>query len=609
MQALESYITSTCPMPFAGMTGDLFLKAVTAVVAAHCSILDDYHWPRDSAEEVIEKGSSISYDIIVVGAGTAGSLLASRLSNIYPAWSVLLIEAGDDPGIDAEIPAFLFLNQNSSNDWSYKTHPDGNSCMGFRNNSCIWSKGKGLGGSSSINAMIYIRGHPKDYSDWEKLGNQGWGYNDLTKYFENQEELFNITNSKFSGYENEWYNILDNAWKELGFTAYNYDNHEAVIGTKKTRLLTQNGKRMNTAKAYFKNSNNLIVMKNTKVEKVLLNQETKQAVGVHLRHKSGIAKVISANKEIILSAGSIGTPQLLMLSGIGPKEHLELMNIDCLLNLSVGKNLQDHLFFPLFFKTNINRELSRDLINILLLQYMLTRTGPFSTIGLTDYMGFINTNNISDYPNIQFHYTYFTKNDNFVLKPYLEGVGYSDEMIQVIEALNSEHDMLGIYPTLLNPKSRGEIFLAKPDLSQPKIKANYIQNPDDLLSLIKAIRFVHKLEGTVTFRALGIELLNVEIQNCSTYPFDTDAYWECYIRHMATTIYHPVGTAKMGPQDDDSSVVDSNLRVHGTINLRVVDASIMPIIPRGNTMAATLVIAQKAVDIIKKLYETNKDEL
>ncbi|XP_023952473.2 glucose dehydrogenase [FAD, quinone] [Bicyclus anynana] len=608
METLQANITSTCPVPFSGITGDLFLQAVTAVIAAHCSILDGYTWPPDSAINVIDKGSNIQYDFIIVGAGTAGSLFASQLSNIYPSWSILLIEAGDDPGIDSEIPAFLFLNQNSSYDWFYKTYPDGQSCLGFRNRSCIWSKGKGLGGSSSINAMIYLRGHPEDFMDWETSGNNGWGYKDLIKYFEKQEELFNITDSAFPGYQNEWYDVIDKAWEELGFTANNYRNHETIIGTKKARILTQNGKRSNTAKVYFnKLGENVVIMKNTKVEKVLLNKKTKQALGVHIRHQSGKSMDIIAKKEVVLAAGSIATPQLLLLSGIGPRKHLELLNIDCLLNLPVGKNLQDHLFFPLFFKTNMNNELPRDLINILLLQYMVTRTGPFSNIGLTDYMSFINTNNDSDYPDIQFHHTYFTKNDNFVLKPYLFGVGYSDEIVQAIEALNKKQDMLGIYPTLLKPKSRGEILLSKSDLSKPIIKTNYFQHPDDLVTLIKAINFVQKLEKTSSFKALGIELLNVKIQGCHNYSY-TDAYWECYIRHMATTVYHPVGTTKMGPEQDGSSVVGRDLIVHGLRNLRIVDASIMPKIPSANTMAATLALAQKAVDIIKGQYGS-KDEL
>ncbi|XP_047538056.1 glucose dehydrogenase [FAD, quinone]-like isoform X1 [Vanessa atalanta] len=608
MENLETQISSMCPLPFSGIAGEIFLKAVSTVVAVHCTILDDFHWPPDNSREILEEGSGISFDFIVVGAGTAGSLLASRLSNAFPSWKILLIEAGDDPGIDTEIPAFLFLNQNSSNDWSYKTHPDGNSCLGFKDNSCIWSKGKGLGGSSSINAMIYLRGHPKDYAEWYNLGNPGWDYENLVTHFNEQEALFKITDPEFKGYDNEWYKILDNAWNELNFTSHNYESHEAIIGTKKTRLLTQNGKRMNTAKQYFKETDKLFVMKNTLVEKVIIDPLNKQASGVVVKHKSGIIMNITANKEVILSAGSIATPQILMMSGIGPKSHLDEIGIECHQNLKVGQNLQDHVLLPLFLKTNMNMTTSTDVINILLLQYMLTKTGPFSNIGLTDYMGFIDTERNLDYPDIQFHYFYFTKNDNFVLKPYLEGLGYKIEIIEAIEDLNKEHDFLGIYPTLLRPKSTGEILLPKRPLTAPIIKANYFQHPDDVRTFLRAIDFVHKLEKTSILREMGIELLNVSIRTCNEHLFNTDNYWRCYISHMATTIYHPVGTAKMGPRNDVNAVVNHDLQIHGISNFRVVDASIMPTIPGGNTMAATLVIARKAVDIIKKHYDS-KDEL
>ncbi|CAH2093800.1 unnamed protein product [Euphydryas editha] len=607
MEILEANITATCPLPFSGITGGLFLKAVSTVVALHCTILDDFQWPPDSFQKVIEEESGTSYDIIVVGAGTAGSLLASRLSNIYPTWKILLIEAGDDPGIDTEIPAFLFLNQNSSNDWSYKTHPDGYSCLGFKDNSCIWSKGKGLGGSSSINAMIYLRGHPKDYSEWYNLGNPGWDYGDLITYFNDQEVLFEITDPYFKGYDNEWYNILDTAWNELNFSSYHYKGHEAVVGTKKARLLTRNGKRMNTAKKYFKDVDKLYIMKNTHVVDVIIEPENKRAYGVKIRHKSGVLKDIFAKKEVILSAGSIATPQLLMLSGIGPKSHLEEMGIDCIQDLKVGHNLQDHIILPLFLKTNKNITVSPEVIDLLLLQYMLTKTGPFATIGITDYMGFTDTKENSDCPDIQFHYTNFAKNDNFVLKPYLEGLGYKRYIIKSIEELNKKYSLLGIYPTLLHPKSKGEIFLSK-SFNAPIIKSNYFQHPDDIDTFLKAINFVNKLEETSIFKELEIELLNISIRKCNKHSFKTDNYWKCYMRHMATTIYHPVGTAKMGPQHDNNTVVNHELLVHGIQNLRVVDASIMPTIPGANTMAATLVIAQKAVDIIKKQYGA-RDEL
>ncbi|XP_041971832.1 glucose dehydrogenase [FAD, quinone]-like [Aricia agestis] len=606
MEALYEAIASTCPVAYSGVTGGLFLRAMATAITTHCLIMDNNEWPKDSTEEIINKGQS--YDFVIVGAGTAGSLVASYLSNANPSWSVLLIEAGDDTGVDSEIPAFLFLNQNSKSDWFYKTDPDGKSCLGFRNKSCIWSKGKCMGGSSSINAMLYIRGHPSDYDGWQSLGNPEWGYDDLKIYFERQEQMFNITDPNFEGYNYDWYRVLDKAWNELGFENYKYNGHEARMGTRIVRILTNNGQRVNTARFFLQMAKNVTVMKNTQVEKVILDPISNKVVGLAIKKSDDTTIIINVNKEVILSAGSIGTPVILMQSGIGPKLHLNDVGIACVHDLPVGKNLQDHTMFPLFLKTNVGTVLDPQIFNLLLLQYVLTKTGPFSNIGITDYMGFIDTNNADDAPNVQFHHTYFPKKDTLVIRTYLEGVGYENEIIRAVEVVNSKHDLLGIYPTLLQPQSIGEI-LVRNDKS-PVIKSNYFDNDNDLETLLKSIDFVKKLEKTKAFRELGIEIVQIEIPDCNNFKFDSHDYWECYIKHMTTTIYHPVGTAKMGPKGDKTAVVDGKLLVHGVENLRVVDASVMPVIPKANTMAATLVIAQKGADIVVKQHlKTSKDEL
>ncbi|CAK1541575.1 unnamed protein product [Leptosia nina] len=597
-------VSGICPPAFAGTSGNLFLNAISTVILTHCSIFDDYRWPPDNSNIILEKETEISYDFLIIGAGSAGSLVAGEMSNSNIG-SVLLIEAGDDPGIDSEIPAFLFLNQNSDIDWYYKTSRSKDSCLGFINESCIWSKGRGMGGSSSINAMIYVRGHPKDYDYWESLGNSRWGYKDLLKYFEKQEYLFNFSNVAPKEFHNPWYDIIDSAWQELGLKSHKYEGDESLIGTRKVKLTTRNGKRLNTAKIFLKDSSETLdIMKNTFVSKILFKNGN--AVGVEMKHKNGKKKIIKAKKEIILSAGSIATPQILMQSGVGPKDYIERMGIESIINLDVGHNLQDHIFFPLFLKTNQNATLSMEVINILLVQYMLTRSGPFSTIGITDFTAFIDSSHLTDKPDIQYHHTYFTKNDTFTLKPYLEGLRYKREIIHAIQELNNEHDLIGIYPTLLYPKSRGRILLSKTE-KQPIIETNYLQHPDDMDTLLKAINFVHRLEATKAFKSLAMEILHLRIPTCSA-SFNTENYWKCYIRHMATTIYHPVGSAKMGPKGDKTSVVSDQLLVHGTSNLRVVDASIMPSLPGGNTMAPTLVIAQKGVDIILNKYK-NRNEL
>lgn len=453
--------------------------------------------------------------------------------------------------------------------------------------------------------MLYIRGHPEDYDKWQKDGNPGWGYDDLSKYFDKLENDYNLTNYKYN--ENPWYGILQNAWKELGFNLHKTYNNEANIGTRVTKLLINNGKRLNTAKMYLSGLKNMRVMKNTVVQKIIIDADTNIASGIQIRHVNGVVMEIRFTKEVILSAGSIATPQILMLSGIGPKDMLERNEIKCLADLPVGQNLQDHVLLPLFLKTNLSTTIPDETLTLFLLQYMLTRSGPFSNIGITDFMGFVDTEK-RGHPDVQFHHTYFTYKNNLVLKPYLRNIGYKDEILEAIKKLNEVSDLLGIYPTLLHPKSKGEIYLSNNNpQSRPVIKNNYFHEPEDITTLMKAIRFINDLENTVTFKSLGIELAQLPIEGCLTLS-DTETYWKCYIRHMATTVYHPVGTAKMGPSSDKTSVVDHDLLIHGLKNIRVVDASIMPSIPGGNTMAPTLVIAEKAADIIKLHYEF-KDEL
>lgn len=451
--------------------------------------------------------------------------------------------------------------------------------------------------------MIYIRGHSQDFTSWGK----GWDYNALIPYFEKQEKYLNISDHGKVD-DNKWYEIISEAWKELNLPTHQNQNqnYEALIGTKRVKLMIEKGKRFNTAKVYLQRaSKQLHVIKNSYVEKIIFDSVEEKAIGVKIRKDSGHIFDVMVSKEIIISAGSIATPQLLMLSGIGPKSHLEEKDIPCVLNLPVGQNLQDHLIVPIFLKTKEISPPSHAMS--FLLQYMLNRSGHLSSIGITDFVGFINTDNSSKQPNIQFHHMFYPKNNNISLKGYLAGVGYKREIIDNVIDLNKQYDLLGIYPTLLHPKSKGKINLRnKIPASNPIIQSNYLDDPNDVETLIKAIKFIHKLENTDIFKSLGIEIKDVNIKGCSNHVYDTDSYWDCYIRHMGMTIYHPVGTVKMG--DDENSVVDFNLLVRGLKNLRVVDASVMPNIPGANVMAATLAIAQKAVDIIK-LKHSLKDEL
>lgn len=452
--------------------------------------------------------------------------------------------------------------------------------------------------------MIYARGHPNDYEKWKDQGNRGWGYEDLRPYFENLEEEFGLYNYTFL--KNPFYSVLEKAWQEIGLTTNGKETNEALEGTKVAKLFIKNGKRLNTAKHFLKSMKNVYVMKNTKVQKVLIDSTAKIAIGVQVKHKSGTVMEIRAAKEIILSAGSIMTPQILMLSGIGPRKHLEDLNIDCLVDLPVGKNLQDHAILHLFFSTNISTVLTADMINLFVIQYMLTRTGPFSNIGIFDFLTFVDTNN-DTYPDLQFYHSHYVKDDKIMLQRNMKRMGYKDDIIIAIEEINTVSDTFIFHPSALHPKSEGEVLLKdnNPE-SDPVIKTNYFTHPEDVETYIKSIRLIQELEKTYTFKMLGMKLIKLEIEACSNLS-EID-YWKCYLKHIATTVYHPVGTVKMGKRDDVTSVIDDNLKVHGVERLRVVDASIMPAITGSNTLAPTLVIAEKAADIIKKEIGV-KDEL
>ncbi|GBP43981.1 Glucose dehydrogenase [Eumeta japonica] len=611
-----------CPRAFAGASGAVFAQALSAVVAAHCAAAyGDIQWPSDSSAHILNSRENLQYDYVVVGAGTAGSLLASRLSEKFPDWSILLIEAGDDPGPDSDIPSFFFANSATNIDWNYKTESDPGYCLGMADGRCCWSKGKAMGGSSSINAMIYLRGHPKDYDRWAELGNEHWNYESVSKHFDILEEVFDggidlIENAK-NPTRNLWYDIIAKAWDEFGLSDNPNAKNEVLVGLRRIKMCINEGRRFNTAKVSLhnvKDNRNLHVMKNTIVQKVIIDKDTMTARGVQIRHTSGIVMEISAKNEIALSAGSIGTPQILMLSGIGPKVHLSANGIQTILDLPVGKNLQDHAFLPLFMQVDekYSNSVPPETLTLLLIQYMLTRTGPFAEMNMVDLQGYIDTTNKTDYPDVQFLHLHYTKEDTYALRDVFKNIGYSEEILETLKKMNKDHDIIAILLILLHPKSRGEVLLrdANP-LSLPIIKPNYFEELDDIETMRRAIEFIRKLLNTKMFQQVNVTLPKFEIEACSDHDHDGDGYWECYIRHLATTLYHPVGTATMGPAGDRGAVVDEDLLLHGVNGLRVVDAGVMPAITSGNTMAPTLMIAERAAHLIEKQWRTIvvKDEL
>lgn len=519
---------------------------------------------------------------------------------------------------------FALQNPNNTCLWGYHAEKSNKASKSLKRGS-YWPRGKMLGGSHGNNAMIYVRGNDRDYNRWEDAGNPTWGWKNVLQYFKKSEGMqieevaksakFHNTQGplKLDSYHNKEpvRNVVLDGAAELGYQFLPDINAEEYIGLTSVPGTLDKFRRCTTAKAFLvPTKKNLHVIKNAHVTKVLFN-ENKVVEGVEfiVQNKKLKAKT---SKEVILSAGSIGTPQLLMLSGVGPKKHLKEHNIKTISDLPVGKNLQDHTVvpFPLTYNKSKATVVSDTAFLDNLHKYVHNQFGTAGH-GVFDINGFFNTvNATSRYPDLQTHYNYFKRGENVLLPKYLEELlGYDNDLAKSIIDANQEADVLFVLLILLNPKSAGEIRLKSSDpFDHPIIDANYFDDIEDVYTILRGVRLTHKFLATKAFIDHEMEEVKVELPNCKQYEFGSDDYYECYIRHLSTTLYHPAGTAKMGPDSDKQAVVDSRLRVRGVKGLRVSDASIMPDVVSGNTNAPTIMIGEKAADFIKEDWGLNIHE-
>ena len=530
-----------------------------------------------------------TYDFIIVGGGSAGCILAERLSACGK-YQVCLLEAGPkDKHWSIHLPlGVIDLMKSKTLNWQLNSHPEKT-----QNNRQIFNpRGKTLGGSSSVNCMLYTRGQNEDYDHWSDLGNKGWSYNEVLPYFKSTQHQergesdyhginggLNVAESRSKPPINEDFFL---AAQEAGFPLNDDFNGKYQEGVGYYQVTQKEGLRCSAAKAFLTPNlerSNLTVLTEVLVEKIEITDQ--QATGIHYK-KKGQHYQLHANKEVILSAGAFGSPQILMLSGIGDKDELAKHSIELVHELKgVGKNLQDHI--DAIVVTHHHRN---DLLTLRpkglwwaikqSLKFIKNRTGLLTSV-VAESGGFIKSSPSIKRPDLQLHFIPAAMDDHGRNIKLLCKYG------------------IALHVCLLRPKSRGQVSLYGNNATlHPKIEHNMLDHPDDIKIMIKGIKIARDI---LSKSPLGENNGNEIFPGSSC---QTEEEIHQFLKNKANTIYHPVGTCKMG--GDEMAVVDNQLKVHGISNLRVVDASIMPTLISGNTNAPTIMIGAKIADTILAAY-------
>ena len=524
------------------------------------------------------------FDYIIIGAGSAGCILANKLSENLKN-NVLLLEAGgSDQRFWIKTPlGYAFTYNDPKVNWRYNTEPDKN----LYERTAYWPRGKVIGGSSSINAMAYFRGLENDFTDWENAGAKNWGWDNVLKTYQviekhvSKKEIVGDGPIQISDLSEHMHPFTKNfmaAAKELNWPTPK-NTPIATEGLGYVHNTTKNGKRFSSADAFLhpiKNRKNLHIIKNATVEKIII--ENLQAKGV-IYKVNNIKKYADANKEIILSAGAIGSPQILQLSGVGPKEILKKSEVKLIHHSpEVGQGLQDHLAITKYFSTHertLNAEIGNIFGKIIAgFKYIINKSGPLS-IPVNQTSGFVRSEIKSIFPDIQI---------------YANPIAYSTDNSGKTYVDKKSGFLISAQPT--RPTSRGSINIQSPDINiPPLINANSLDTKDDQLMAIKAGKIIQQISNTNVIKSVTTKAFDTNFIN-----FNDNDLLNNFCEY-ASTVYHPCCTCRMG-NSINNSVINHRLQIHGLKNIRVVDASSFPNITSGNINAPTMMLAYRASEMI-----------
>lgn len=555
-----------------------------------------------------------------MGGGTAGCVIANRLSENQN-WNILVLEAGQPESTFNFVPLFAGYLIKSTYDYGYIAEKTPGSCLLSENERCPYHDGRALGGSSTINYMLWTRGNRKDFDEWEEAGNEGWGYEGVLPYFKkietaNLKDDFDEDYRGSSGemiisyapYHSALTNFFVEAAKEVGFDLVDY-NGEKHLGVSYAQTNVHKGKRLSSASAFlhpiYLKRKNLHIITSALVSKVLIDEETKSAMGVEFI-RDGHTYTVYAKKEVILSAGALHSPQLLMLSGIGPADQLKALDIPVIKDLPVGKRFYDHnVFVGLTFITNTTNAAMH-----------IKRIGPLEVLQFIEGKGQLTSPvNVEavvygkmgdsplhpdqpDYELIMFPGSLASDLGTSLAAAYNVKESFYNSFSRPMEG--TRIDLFSILVHQMRPKSFGFMKLRDKNIkSHPLFYHNFYTNPEDLEPQLAGVRAGQRIAQSQVMKSIGAELYSNPLPGCEHHKFDSDDYWRCGIRAASLGTHHQTGTCRMGPEDSEEAVVDNKLRVYGIKRLRVADNSIIPSMICAHTHAVALMIGEKISDIIK----------